>query len=90
MATGFDNNLKIGFYDENLLHIDNHWHEGRKKVCGKSSDQCMTPELKYNLIWLTYASTKIVSQLIKKRELVRISRASTKQLRRLTKNGYVD
>ena len=39
---------------------------------------------------LTYASTKIVSRLIKKRELVEISRTSTKRLRRLTKNGYVD
>ena len=42
------------------------------------------------VISVTYASTKIVSRLIQKRELVEISHASTKQLRRLTKNGYVD
>ena len=44
----------------------------------------------YRKLGVTYASTKIVSRLIQKRELVEISHASTKRLRRLTKNGYVD
>ena len=62
-------------------------NEGRKRnLCNAIAE-----ENELGLAFMvTYASTKIVSRLIQKRELVEISHASTKRLRRLTKNGYVD